>query len=333
MIVSNLNQVKELYAEAAERGWVLPCFCSENLTTTEAILSAAAAYGKETGREDVPITLAITCRYDHRSQAHYYTRTGDCDVGLKLFFRDIEALTEPGAPFEKLRVLVHLDHIQYDSDEALTKSDLSRYSSIMYDASALPLADNIRLTAQFVEAKGKEIYVEGACDEIVDATGSQHNDITTPEAAERYFRETGVDMIVANLGTEHRASGKELTYHGDAARAIREKIGHKIVLHGTSSVTNDQVRSLFSDGVCKVNIWTALERDSTPLLLEEMVRRACENAGSATVQRLIDEGLLGAAANTGKSPALPYFAMAYRNDIIFDKMKSIVEDYLRLWYV
>ena len=60
--------------------------------------------------------------------------------------------------------------------------------------------------------KGR-IFIEGACDEIVDATGDVHNDMTTPEKAKSYIDETGVDMIVANLGTEHRASGKDLKYH------------------------------------------------------------------------------------------------------------------------
>lgn len=46
-LIRDLANVKEIYKEAAERGWVLPCLCSENLTTTEAIMQAAAEYGKD----------------------------------------------------------------------------------------------------------------------------------------------------------------------------------------------------------------------------------------------------------------------------------------------
>ena len=43
-------------------------------------------------------------------------------------------------------------------------------------------------------------------------------------------KQTGVDLVVANLGTEHRASGKDLRYHQTAAKAIKSMIGAKIVL-------------------------------------------------------------------------------------------------------
>ena len=74
-------------------------------------------------------------------------------------------------------------------------------------------------------------------------------------------------MAVANLGTEHRASAAELKYRGDLARQIKARVGARIVLHGCSSVTSDQIGDLFEDGICKVNIWTALERESAPPLI------------------------------------------------------------------
>jgi len=332
-IIKDINAVKEQYAMAAENGWVLPCICSENLTTTEAILSAAAGFGKRTGRKRVPVIIAITCNYDHRSQARYYTHTRDWATGLKLFTNDIKALADDDGFFSDIDVMIHLDHIQHDADIALLESDLTDYASIMYDASNLPFDENIRKTADFVSRKGRAILTEGACDEIVDATGTVHNALTTPEKALRYKQETGVDMIVANLGTEHRASGKELQYHGDLARKIKEVIGGKIVLHGTSSVTNDQVRNLFTDGICKVNIWTALERDASPALLEDMVRNAGKVAGGAMVDKLIVQGLLGAGAKAEDKQAISHFTTAYRQDIIFCQMKAMVDAYLEMWYL
>ena len=43
-IITGRENVLRVYEEAAQRGWVLPCLCSENLTTTEAILTAAEEY-------------------------------------------------------------------------------------------------------------------------------------------------------------------------------------------------------------------------------------------------------------------------------------------------
>ncbi len=332
MIITGINEVKKVYADAAKLGWVIPCICSENQTTTEAILSACSEYGKKIGKR-VPISIAITVLYSHRSQAVNYTHTGDWKTGLQLFRDDIVALAGKGAKYEDVDVLIHLDHVQFDDDIELLESDLSGYSSIMYDASALPFEENIKHTAEFVKKMGGKILIEGACDEIVDATGTEHNALTTPENALRYINETGVDMIVANLGTEHRATGKELKYHGDLAREIKKVIGNNIVLHGTSSVTNDQVKSLFSDGVCKVNIWTAVERDTSKPLFYDMVKNASKVAGPETVDQLIAEGYLTEKCRTGDKINIAYFTALYRQTLIYTEMKKMVDAYLSLWYI
>ena len=332
MIITGINEVKKVYQDAAKLGWVIPCICSENQTTTEAILSACSEYGKKIGKR-VPISIAITVLYSHRSQAVNYTHTGDWKTGLQLFRDDIVALAGKGAKYEDVDVLIHLDHVQFDDDIELLESDLSGYSSIMYDASALPFEENIKHTAEFVIKMGGKILLEGACDEIVDATGTDHNALTTPEHAWRYINQTGVDMIVANLGTEHRATGKELKYHGDLAREIKKVIGNNIVLHGTSSVTNDQVKSLFSDGVCKVNIWTAVERDTSKPLFYDMVKNASKVAGPEVVDQLIAEGYLTEKCRTGDKINIAYFTALYRQTLIYTEMKKMVDAYLSLWYI
>lgn len=331
-IITDRNEVLAIYDEAENNRWVLPCFCTENLTTTEAILAAVKEYGDEKGISDLPIIIAITTQYSHRMQAAYYTHTRQWDIGLKLFLSDLKVLTDPGTPYEILRVMIHLDHVQFDDDEGLLGWDMGVFSSIMFDASKVPFRDNIRLTKQFVSDQGMNIVIEGTCDEIVDATGEEKSELTTAEHAELFCRETGVDLIVANLGTEHRASAKDLRYQGDYAQKIRAKIGTCIVLHGASSVTGDQIEHLIDDGVSKVNIWTALERDSSPALLMDMVEHASKIAGKDTAEQLKQMGLLGPACSTDESASIDYFTTAYRQDIIFREMKKIVQYYLRLWY-
>ncbi len=312
-IITNHEKVKEIYNQAAQRGHVIPCFCSENLTTSEAILSATQEFAEAHGLENVPVTLAITVQYDHRSQSRYYTHTRHWDTGLKLFRADAEVLAAPNGPFPNVDVLLHLDHVQHDADiELLDSWDLSKYSSIMYDASTLPFEENLRKTADFAQKMKGKILIEGACDEIFDATGEAHNALTTPQNAKRYITETGVDLIVANLGTEHRASGQTLHYYDDVARKIRDEVGHNVVLHGLSSVSLDQVKNLYSDGICKVNIWTMLERDSAPVLLKEMQNNADKIEG--------------------KGAKLSHFTTVYRQDIVFAEMKKMVREFLELWY-
>jgi fructose/tagatose bisphosphate aldolase len=312
-IINNCDEVRSIYKQAAGRGWVIPCFCSENLTTTEAVLSAAQEFAVENGCESIPITIAITVRYSHRAQAENYTHTRRWDTGLKLFCADVEVLTSEGGPFPNVDVLLHLDHVQHDEDIELFSWDLSCFSSIMYDASTLPLEENIRKTSGFVDKMKDTLLIEGACDEIYNASCGKHNALTTPENAKRYYNETGVDMLVANLGTEHRATGQTLHYYGDIARKIRDEIGYRIVLHGLSSVSLEQVENLYDDGICKVNIWTMLERDAAKVLLDDMMINADKIAGSKA--------------------ALSHFTTLYRQDIVYNKMKDIVRGFLNMWYV
>lgn len=326
------NAVCDIYAWAAERRWVLPAFGTENQTTTEAILAAADDYARRIGVLDLPIIVAATNRYPSRTQTANYTRTRRWDIGLRLLLSNLHVLTAPGSPFERLRVMVHLDHIQHDLDEELLAWDMRQFSSIMYDASALPFEQNMEATARFVEAHRHEILIEGACDEIAEASDGSPNELTTPERAGEYFRRTGADLIVANLGTEHRASASTLRYHGEMARRIRDLVGPRMCLHGVSSVPPGQVARLFDDGVCKANIWTLLERDSAPVLFRDMARHAAQVAGPAVAAQLAAEGVLGPAADLTSGSSLRYSTHVYRETIVFEEMKRMAGEFLALWY-
>ena len=331
-LILKRNKVLEEYCKAAKKKWVIPTFNTENLTNTEAILAATLEYSQLINQSDLPISIGITNQYSPRSQSVYYTHTRRWDIGLRLFLADIDVLTGKGSPYENLNVMIHLDHAQWDTDKQLLNWDMDKFSMIMYDASSLPFEENIKLTAKFVTDNGEKIVIEGACDEIPDASGEERSNLTNPEEALRYMIQTKVDFMVANLGTEHRASAVDLKYHGDLARQISKLTGSKLVLHGTSSVGNDQVKNLFTDGIAKVNIWTTMERDSAPVLFENMVKNASSVIGKEKTEALIETGMLGKnVMKTGKA-LLSYYTTVYRQDIVFDEMKKIVLGYLKLWY-
>ena len=86
MIVTKYEEVKKVYEYAAEQGWVIPCICTENQTSTEAILAACSEYQKQIGKP-VPVSIAITTNYDHRSQALNYSACRDWKTGHKLLYR------------------------------------------------------------------------------------------------------------------------------------------------------------------------------------------------------------------------------------------------------
>jgi fructose/tagatose bisphosphate aldolase len=333
-LITSRNEVLKIYSEAAKNKWVIPSICTENTTTTESILAATLQLGSELGIENLPITIAVTNNYSHRAQTVNYSHTRNWEIGLKLFLSDLRILTEKGSPYSKLRVMIHLDHVQPDLDKDLLSWDMSQFSSIMFDASALIFEENIRLTAQFAKDHRSEIAIEGACDEINEAGNGYDPDssLTTPEKAVDYLSRTGVDFMVANLGTEHRASASVLKYRDDLARSIKEKVGEIMVLHGCSSVASGQLADIFNDGIAKVNIWTILERNSSAILFENLVNHATEIAGKQAVERLIKEGILGNSTRNELNLNIQFYTTAYRQEVVYTEMKKIVYDYLKMWY-
>ena len=327
-LVTDRTSVLNVFAEADRNGWVIPAFGTENLTTTEAVLASVKDRAEALGIPNLPVMLAVTNRYPERTQTAYYTHTRDWHIGLELFLADLEVLTRKDSPFGRLRVMVHLDHIQHDLDAELWRGDLSRFSSIMFDASTLPFEENMQATRAFVDARKSEIVVEGACDYV----GGKGGRLTSVEEAERFSAGTGVDWIVANLGTEHRAGVSALSYARERAREISDRIGRRLVLHGTSSVANDQLPHLFADGIAKVNLWTALERDSSSPLLREMVLHAAKVGGRATASEMAEAGLLGPNVDTKSPAAISHFTTAWRQQLVFEEMNRKVKGYLEAWY-
>ncbi len=127
-LVRERDQVLDVYRYAAERGWVVLTFCAENLTTIEAVLAAVKDHGECIGCRQLPVTIAITNLYSHRSQTTNYTHTGKWNMGLRLFLADLEVLTSPESPYADLKVMVHLDHIQHDVDEPLLSWNMQQFS-------------------------------------------------------------------------------------------------------------------------------------------------------------------------------------------------------------
>jgi len=331
-LVLQREQVLKAYAEAASRKWVLPAFNVENLTTVEAILDAARDYGSRIGINDLPVIISMTNNYGPRPQSVYYTHSRKWQVGLKLFLADLKVLTTKESPFADLKVMIHLDHIRWNEDQELLTWDMDQFSSIMYDASALPFEQNIKKTAGFKQQHGDNILIEGACDEIYDSSSNVTDSLTTPDMAARYISETGVDIIVANLGTEHRSSGANLFYHRELACEITKRTGTCLCLHGTSSVPVDKLALLFDDGIRKVNIWTAFERDSSAPLFQKMLENASKIIGRDKAEKLVAEQLLGSNAGRHKDSSVHFYTTTYRQDIVFQCMKEKIINYLKTFY-
>ncbi len=337
-IVTDYSEVKDVYADAAERKVGLPALCAEDRETTEAILAAALKTGEKIGAPDLPVILSWTSRYPARGQAELVTACGDAVLGTRLMFSDLREFMGSSSPYRKLRVMPHLDHAfpWLDGDILLEFADM--FASVMCDASEKPLDENIRLSAEYVEKVKGRVLVEGAVDEIFESGGDgEKNEMTTVAQARRFLGETGVDIIVPNVGTEHRATTAEAKYDGARARALSAAVGRILCLHGSSSIKREDLKSLPEDGVVKVNIYTSLAIHGGQAVARSVLADLRNIFDDKQLLELVASGILGGAALKNADgqaavtarPRLGSVANPPRRDAWFAAVRDRAMDYMR----
>ncbi|MBI5669082.1 MAG: class II fructose-bisphosphate aldolase [Chloroflexi bacterium] len=332
-LVSQPEQVAAIYTHAAERGLCLANFCTANRYTTESILRSAYEFGCEHGLKDVPVVVSVTANYPIEPQLVSYTSLKNAALGMKALVNDVALLVAPDSPYAGLQVMLHLDHGQPEADEGLFDWAADRFATIMYDASAWPMAQNIAMTRRFVERMRGRVLVEGAVAEIAQAVDHADAPLTTPEDAERFFNETGVSLIVPDLGTEHRSTAVAARYDGDRARAIQARIGSRMVLHGSSSLPDSDLGRLPSDGIVKVNVWTVFERIGGQAVARDVLQELPRILPVDELRALYKAGVIGrqvleAASGT---PQLDSLREERRRDVwqaaVVARMKFFLEQY------
>ena len=190
----------------------------------------------------------------------------------------------------------HLDHGDEETCYDCIASGF--YSSVMIDASSLPFDENIAATKRVVDAahpKGISVEAElgqlGGVEEHVSVSEDQAH-LTDPKQAAEFIKRSGCDSLACAIGTSHGAfkfSGTQ-GLHFEIVKAIQELIpGFPLVLHGSSSVPQDEVARINAAGgalkgakgvdpaqylpaaklgVCKINmdpdgrlVWTRVHRE------------------------------------------------------------------------
>lgn len=154
-------------------------------------------------------------------------------------------------------VVAHLDH-GYTYDECSEALD-SGFTSLMFDGSRKPLADNIAETRQIAElAHSAGISCEGEIG-FVGYSGGEGSNGTDPAEAARFATETGVDAMAISVGNVHLQQDKEGGLDEPRIRAIEAVTSVPLVIHGGSGVPLAQRTALArGSAICKFNIGTEL---------------------------------------------------------------------------
>ena len=264
---------REIFAKAMQGGYAIPAFNFNNMEQLQAIIQACVA-------QKSPVILQVSAgarKYANQTLLRYMAQGA------------VEYAKELGC---EIPIVLHLDH--GDSFEICKSCIEYGFSSVMIDGSHLPYEENVALTKKVVDyAHQYDVTVEGELGVLAgveDDVAAENSTYTRAEDVEDFVKKTGVDSLAISIGTSHGANKfrpEQCTRNAegilippplrfDILAEIEKRIpGFPIVLHGSSSVPQDQVaiinkfggamkdaigipeeqlRQAAKSAVCKVNI-------------------------------------------------------------------------------
>ncbi|MEV6422268.1 class II fructose-bisphosphate aldolase [Streptomyces sp. NPDC051662] len=158
---------------------------------------------------------------------------------------------------------LHLDHVE--SAALLRAAPGAGFSSVMFDASKLPYADNLAATAEAVRwGHDHGIWVEAELGAVGGKDGEPSLDAhapgvrTDPAEATGYVAETGVDALAVAVGSSHAMTHRTAALDHPLIAALRDAVPVPLVLHGSSGVPDEEIRRAVASGMVKINVGTAL---------------------------------------------------------------------------
>ncbi|WP_298778943.1 class II fructose-1,6-bisphosphate aldolase [uncultured Fretibacterium sp.] len=154
-------------------------------------------------------------------------------------------------------VALHLDHGTYEGAYKCIKAG---FTSIMFDGSHYPIAENLEKTRELVHAAhALGLSIEA---EVGTIGGEEDGVLGMGECADpeecRVIAELGVDMLAAGIGNIHGMypdNWQGLSF--ETLDAIQKKTGSlPLVLHGGSGIPAAMIQEAISLGVSKINVNT-----------------------------------------------------------------------------
>jgi fructose-bisphosphate aldolase class II len=153
---------------------------------------------------------------------------------------------------------LHLDHAE---EEILIKEALDLgFDSIMYDGSKLPYLENVEMSKEITKlCRSYNATIEVELGEVggkdgVHAPGAR----TNPIEAKKFVEETGVDLLAVAVGTSHGQVTRKTDLDYSLIKELANTVPTPLVLHGSSGVSDENLKKAVQAGMRKVNIATHL---------------------------------------------------------------------------
>ena len=238
-----LVNTKEMFAKAINGGYAIPAFNFNNMEQLQAIIMACA-------EQKSPVILQVS-----KGARQYANQT------LLRYMAEGAVAYAKELGWERPQIVLHLDH--GDSFELCKSCVDMGFSSVMIDGSSLPYDENVALTKKVVEyAHAHDVTVEaelGVLGGVEDDVAAEESKYTKPEEVIDFTSKTGCDSLAISIGTSHgrcKFTPEQCTRTADGVlippplafdvlAEIEKKLpGFPIVLHGSSSVPQDEVDTI-----------------------------------------------------------------------------------------
>ena len=189
-------------------------------------------------------------------------------------FKTVAAMVE--AMIDELNITVpvalHLDHGSY---EGCYKCIKAGFSSIMFDGSHYPIAENIEKTKELVKiAHAMGLSLEA---EVGSIGGEEDGVVGMGECADpaecKAIADLGIDFLAAGIGNIHGKYPENWQgLNFDVLANVKEAVGGMpLVLHGGTGIPEDMIKKAISLGVAKINVNTECQ-----LAFQEATRKYIE---------------------------------------------------------
>lgn len=241
-----LVSLKEMMADAQEKGYAVGAFNCPNMESVQAIVRAA---------EEMKSAVILN-----------YAEVHEPLVSME----DIAPVMLQFAKKADVPVCVHLDHGQ--SIESCIKAIQLGFTSVMIDASGDNYEENVKTTAEVVrlahsvgvtvEAElghifSSEIGVgEAGETETADSFETLEDVYTDPDMAKDFVERTGVDVLAIAFGTTHGIYTQKPVLDLNRITQIKKKIDIPFVMHGGSGLSKEEFQTAVKNGIRKINYYT-----------------------------------------------------------------------------
>ena len=246
-----LVSAKEMLNKALEGKYAVGQFNINNLEWTKAILLTAQECNS-------PVILGVS------EGAGKYMCGYKTVVGMVKGMIEELNITVP--------VALHLDHGTFEGAKACINAG---FSSIMFDGSHYPIAENIEKTTALVNTC--DILGISLEAEVGSIGGEEDGVVGMGECADpdecKAIADLGVTMLAAGIGNIHGkypANWPGLSF--ETLASVKEKVGNMpLVLHGGTGIPADMIKKAISLGVSKINVNTECQ-----LAFQEATRKYIE---------------------------------------------------------